>query len=534
MYNINNNNGIIIRMACMIMMAIFLVIILPVHSFQLPIQTAGDYKSAAIEKSNAGNLDGAILDFRRAVELDPYDAMGYNNLGVALMRHGVDNGNIKELKESAKLFKRSLSLKRDGNTADNLQLAKNYIRDIGGSSNSKNKKINSGEISADGEWDDEDDDMLDDDNDMDDNDDDDDGDNNNNRNKNNNKNSRRSSSSSSSRKRNKKNKFKILKRQINELCTDENIRLKISNKEREEGILKFKKFKRGLKILKICGVLVLEKLFTRALMKKMKKAQSKIVDTYLETIAEDPTNTNTTSSEQRSPGRYELVNPLKTPFSDKEFVSNTLFMPMMQNILGTKRLEIDTHSSVTSLGNTPQQHWHRDAGFLFDYANLQKQVPPHGMVLFVPLVKVTEEMGPTEFLSGSHIQCPNSEKEQRQLGNWILNECRHSGKTLTTPAPTGSAVIFDLRILHRGTANTTPKRRPLMYLTIFQEWFVDHVNFNDKQTSTFDQIPPNLKKLLGRMDTKEYTLLLENTLENLGVDVEAMQSNYLFRKHSFD
>ena len=66
------------------------------------------------------------------------------------------------------------------------------------------------------------------------------------------------------------------------------------------------------------------------------------------------------------------------------------------------------------------------------------------------------------------------------------------------------------------------------YLTIFQEWFVDHVNFNDKQTSTFDQIPPNLKKLLGRMDTKEYTLLLENTLENLGVDVEAMQSNYLF------
>ena len=199
-------------------------------------------------------------------------------------------------------------------------------------------------------------------------------------------------------------------------------------------------------------------------------------------------------------------------------------MPMMQNVLGTKRLEIDTHSSVTSLGNTPEQHWHRDAGFLYEYENVQKQLPPHGMVIFVPLVKVTEEMGPTEFLTGSHIQCANSDKESRQLGNWVLNECKHAGKTVTTPAPTGSAVIFDLRILHRGTANTTPKRRPLMYLTIFQEWFVDHVNFNDKQTSTFDQIPPNIKKLLGRMDTKEYTLLLENTLENLGVDVQAMQS----------
>ena len=77
-------------------------------------------------------------------------------------------------------------------------------------------------------------------------------------------------------------------------------------------------------------------------------------------------------------------------------------MPIMQNILGTKRLEIDTHSSVTSLAETPEQHWHRDAGFLFDYANVQKQLPPHGMVIFVPLVKVTEQMGPTEFLMGSY------------------------------------------------------------------------------------------------------------------------------------
>ena len=73
-----------------------------------------------------------------------------------------------------------------------------------------------------------------------------------------------------------------------------------------------------------------------------------------------------------------------------------------------------------------------------------------------------------------------------------------------------------------------------MYMAILKEWFVDHVNFNDKQTASFDVIPPKLKKALGRIDTKEYTLLLEKTLENLGVDVEAMQSNYKFRKHTFE
>ena len=471
-----------------------------IQGFQLPLQTAGDYKSAAIEKSNAGDLDGAIVDFRRAVDLDPYDPMAYNNLGVALMRHGVDSSNVKELKESAKLFKRSLSLQKNSNTVENLELVRNYIKDFAGERDAHES------VNIESEWDDT----------------------------SSYKSPSRSKNVGSNSQKHGEKKFAKLKKQVDKLCTEDNIRLQVTDKEKEDGILKFKKFNRAVKILKLCGVLVLEKMFSRDLMKRMKRAQAKIVDDYVQAISDDPSHTNTTSSEQRSPGRYELVNPLKSPFSDESFVSNTLFMPIIQNILGTKRLEIDTHSSVTSLAKTPEQHWHRDAGFLFDYESVQKHLPPHGMVIFVPLVKVTEQMGPTEFLTGSHIQCPMSHKEKRHLGNWILDECRHAGRTVTTPASTGSAIIFDLRILHRGTANKSPKRRPMMYLTLFQEWFVDHVNFNDKQTSAFDHIPPNLKKLLGRMDTKEYTLLLENTLERLGVDVDAMQSNYLFRKHSFD
>ena len=94
----------------------------------LPTFTAGDYKAAAIEKSDAGDLAGAIEDFRRAIQLDPYDAVGFNNLGVALMRHGVETRNVKELKESYSRFARSMVLKKDKNTKDNMKLVKNYMK----------------------------------------------------------------------------------------------------------------------------------------------------------------------------------------------------------------------------------------------------------------------------------------------------------------------------------------------------------------------------------------------------------------------
>jgi hypothetical protein len=451
----------------------------------LPTFTAGDYKAAAIEKSEAGNLAAAIEDFRRAIQLDPYDAVGFNNLGVALMRHGVETRNVNELKESYSRFARSMVLKKDKNTKDNMKLVKNYMKSFGLQPGS-NKQDNEDDDDLE-EWEAHD-----------------------------------------------EKKYRAsLKKRIAKVCTNDQVRLTVTQKERAEGILGLKKFKKSLRILSLCGVVVFERLYAPELIKRLRKAQAKVVDDFLKGIEEDIDKTNTTSSEQRSPGRYELVNPLKTPFSDESFVLNPLLAPLMTRVLGSKRLEIDTHSSVTSLPHTPEQHWHRDAGFLFEHEQVKKQLPPHGLVIFVPLVKVTDDMGPTEFLTGSHIQCPQSEMVSKQLGNWQLNECDHTGATVATPASSGSAVIFDLRILHRGLANKSSKKRPLMYMTMFQEWFIDHVNFNDKQTASFDIIPPQLKKILGRIDNKEYTLLLEKTLEDLGVQVSALQSDYNFRKHTF-
>ena len=222
---------------------------------------------------------------------------------------------------------------------------------------------------------------------------------------------------------------------------------------------------------------------------------------------------------------------MEPPFTSEQLLSNPLLLPLMRHTLSTTRIEVDTHSSVTSLGNTPAQHWHRDAGFIFK--SMKEQLPPHGLVVFIPLIDVTREMGPTMFLTGSHISCERREQKEINLDNWILEECPFVGPTVKTPAPAGSAIIFDLRILHRGLANTKAMRRPQLYVTFFQEWYVDHVNFNAKQSSEFDMLPKSLRKMLSRVDTKQYVLDLENKLQELGVDVMDLQSSYDYKKNSF-
>lgn len=67
------------------------------------------YAARAFARNNFGDIDGAILDYEKAVELDPDDAVGQNNLGLLLEQKGYQ-------KEADDRFKRadSLSEMEDG------------------------------------------------------------------------------------------------------------------------------------------------------------------------------------------------------------------------------------------------------------------------------------------------------------------------------------------------------------------------------------------------------------------------------------
>jgi ectoine hydroxylase-related dioxygenase (phytanoyl-CoA dioxygenase family) len=212
--------------------------------------------------------------------------------------------------------------------------------------------------------------------------------------------------------------------------------------------------------------------------------------------------------------------------------------------MGDRKLTIDTLSHVTSVPKSPAQHWHRDAGKLFSD---DQKVPPHAVVIFMPLVDIGFKQGPTEFLLKSHIPCLKHQEMQIKLpdldankrpggGVWTLDECPWTNfkeNRFVAEATTGSAILFDLRILHRGGANRGNKHRPVMYLTYVREWFIDVVNFNNKQSKDFDQFDPVKRKLLSRVDSMNYIKTLESMLEEKGVDVKTLQSKHDYKDHIF-
>jgi ectoine hydroxylase-related dioxygenase (phytanoyl-CoA dioxygenase family) len=115
------------------------------------------------------------------------------------------------------------------------------------------------------------------------------------------------------------------------------------------------------------------------------------------------------------------------------------WMPLVKAILGddVKRL---SSSCILSLPGSDAQPWHSDG----EHVEPTMHLPPHCLNVFIPLVNMTKDFGPTQFVPGSHI---------------------HYGTNATPVGPTlpaGRPLLFDHRVKHRGVPNTTKLPRPLL------------------------------------------------------------------------
>lgn len=63
------------------------------------------YASRAFAKNHFGDIDGAVEDYEKAVELDPEDAVAQNNLGLLLEQKGYKNAAEERFKRADKLSK---------------------------------------------------------------------------------------------------------------------------------------------------------------------------------------------------------------------------------------------------------------------------------------------------------------------------------------------------------------------------------------------------------------------------------------------
>ena len=135
----------------------------------------------------------------------------------------------------------------------------------------------------------------------------------------------------------------------------------------------------------------------------------------------------------------------------------------------------DSVGCVTSLSGAPDQHFHPDgtAVGLFN--------------LFVPLVPVMADNGPTEIRPGSHewVDTPYGPAPR-----W--DERRQCSVTPLLPRPAQDVLIFDYRVYHRGRANRSLQPRPVAYVAFSTRAGVSDAHNFPSDTSLLAPVPASV------------------------------------------
>eukprot|EP00814_Leptocylindrus_danicus_P022205 CAMPEP_0116006046 /NCGR_PEP_ID=MMETSP0321-20121206/1504_1 /TAXON_ID=163516 /ORGANISM="Leptocylindrus danicus var. danicus, Strain B650" /LENGTH=186 /DNA_ID=CAMNT_0003474543 /DNA_START=132 /DNA_END=692 /DNA_ORIENTATION=- len=166
-------------------------------------------------------------------------------------------------------------------------------------------------------------------------------------------------------------------------------------------------------------------------------------------------------------------------------------------------LKIGEVGAVITVSGAADQAIHADTPHLFEHCDL----PPHYANLFIPAAEDTKYnesnnknnggdndntgdcivtgdtlLGGTAFVVGSHSLpvCEQLMDDDDETGAARLERER---RTVRPSIRIGDALIFDCRLLHFGLGNRSKcnQRRPLLYINLTHEWFVDPKNWDDRE-----------------------------------------------------
>ena len=169
---------------------------------------------------------------------------------------------------------------------------------------------------------------------------------------------------------------------------------------------------------------------------------------------------------QRHRGRYEM--PHKMEYIQRDFImKNSIIDKLLKLTLG-ENYQLVNNSLVISEPNSSEQAWHVDG----PHMSTTEHLSVHCLNIFIPLVDLTVDNGPTEIRPESHLLT-------RDLSKMFLAAA--ISKRLKKPEipliKRGSCLLFDYRVLHRGTANQTNEVRPILVYTFAKDWYKDVLNF---------------------------------------------------------
>jgi len=192
---------------------------------------------------------------------------------------------------------------------------------------------------------------------------------------------------------------------------------------------------------------------------------------------------------QRSPGRWDLpISPAEFGVDDRDLP----WWPLVEASLGPDA-EHSFSGVVYSEPDTPAQEWHIDSPH-----ESAEHLPLHAVNVLVALQNLSMEMGPTAFARGSHRLTNHLANRSLVRDELIYQHATTTpdllvagtnepvATTAVDAMPTGTWVLFDDRVMHRGLSNRSSTTRYMAYFSYRKRGYTENTHFEARR-SVFGQ-----------------------------------------------
>ena len=171
---------------------------------------------------------------------------------------------------------------------------------------------------------------------------------------------------------------------------------------------------------------------------------------------------------QRSEGRWDVPIDLKNFGIDHK---KGPWWPYIAKFLGDDAI-VSHQGIVSSAPHSPAQEWHIDSPH-----DSKEHQPVHAINVLIALEDIDWSMGPTEVAVGSH-KFTNHLDNPRLVSDELVYQCdkttpesllgekrKEDFNIWSSEFSTGTTLIFDDRVLHRGGENKSEKYRHVAYFS---------------------------------------------------------------------
>ena len=253
------------------------------------------------------------------------------------------------------------------------------------------------------------------------------------------------------------------------------MKIKPSAAELTQGTLSAENLRLAAQAVAVDGYVILEDVLPKAFMEELRSNFSRCFEKFVQR-----------TDQNRGKNRYQMHLPFMAPFCDPRIITNPFFMPLIDQLLG-KNPVCHYFASDTPLPGSDYQDIHSDIHLLFPETQLA--LPAYSVVLNIPLVDFTDENGPLEIWpGGTHLFGGGTEMKK-------LSEGMTSVKVLMK---SGSMLLRDMRMWHRGTPNRSDHARPNVALIYSRHWLKTDYPPIGIPRATYDALTPQAQSLFRK------------------------------------